>query len=81
MEKPLPNHGVNLPDDEHVQPELVHALHGFAPAVLDIPNNNNGWIEEEPKEDPKMEEEEEEEEEEEMDIKDEMDDPKIIDPY
>nr|GEV03323.1 hypothetical protein [Tanacetum cinerariifolium] len=68
-----------------VQLELVPALHGFAPAVLEIPNNNNGWIEEEPEEDPKMEEEEkeeeEEEEEEEMDIEDEMDDPEIIDPY
>nr|GFD36761.1 hypothetical protein [Tanacetum cinerariifolium] len=51
------------------------------PAVLDIPNNNNGWIEEEPEEDLEMEEEEKEEEEEEMDIKDEMDDPEIIDPY
>nr|GEW10335.1 hypothetical protein [Tanacetum cinerariifolium] len=66
---------------EPVQPELVPALHGFAPAVLDIPNNDNGWIEEEPEEDPEMEEEEEEEEEEEMDIKDGMDDPEIIDPY
>nr|GFD50963.1 hypothetical protein [Tanacetum cinerariifolium] len=69
---------VNLPDDEQVQPKLVHALHGFAPAVLDIPNNNNGWIEEELEEDPEMEEEEEEEE---MDIEDEMDYPEIIDPY
>nr|GFD05604.1 hypothetical protein [Tanacetum cinerariifolium] len=51
----------------------------FAPAVLDIPNNNNGWIEEEPEEDPKIEEGEEEKEE--MDIEDEMDDPEIIDPY
>nr|GEV30861.1 hypothetical protein [Tanacetum cinerariifolium] len=64
-----------------VQPELVPTLHGFTPAVLDIPNNNNGWIEEEPEEDPEMEEEEEEEEKEEMDIEDEMDDPEIIDPY
>nr|GFA56032.1 hypothetical protein [Tanacetum cinerariifolium] len=78
MVNPLPNHVVNLPDDEQVQPEPVPALLGFAPAVLDIPNNNNGWIEEEPEEDPKMEEEEEEEE---MDIEDKMDDPKIIDPY
>nr|GFA30053.1 hypothetical protein [Tanacetum cinerariifolium] len=80
MTNPLSNHGVNLPDDEQVQSELVLALHGFAPAVLDIPNNNNGWIEEEPEEDPEMEEEEEEKEEE-MDIEDEMDDPEIIDPY
>nr|GEY59031.1 hypothetical protein [Tanacetum cinerariifolium] len=80
MANPLSNHGVNLPNDEQVQPELVPALHGFAPAVLDVPNNNNGWIEEEPEEDPEMEEEEEEEEEE-MDIEDEMDDTEIIDPY
>nr|GEY56902.1 reverse transcriptase domain-containing protein [Tanacetum cinerariifolium] len=62
-----------------VQPEPVPALLRFAPAVLDIPNNNNGWIEEEPEEDPEIKEEEEEEEE--MDIEDEMDDPGIIDPY
>nr|GFD38096.1 hypothetical protein [Tanacetum cinerariifolium] len=65
MANPLSNHGVNLPDDEQVQPELVPALHGFAPAVVDIPNNNNGWIEERPEEDPEIEEEDEEEEEEE----------------
>nr|GEV93776.1 hypothetical protein [Tanacetum cinerariifolium] len=82
MANPLLNHSVNLLDDEQVQPEPIPALLGFAPAVLDIPNNNNGWIEEKPEEDPKMEEEEkEEEEEEEMDIEDEMDDPEIIDPY
>nr|GEV61339.1 hypothetical protein [Tanacetum cinerariifolium] len=77
MANPLSNNGVNLLEDEQVQPELVPALHGFAPAVLDIPNNNNGWIKEEPEEDPEMEEEEEEE----MDIEDEMDDPEIIYPY
>nr|GEV58412.1 putative reverse transcriptase domain-containing protein [Tanacetum cinerariifolium] len=83
MANPLSNHGVNLPNDKQVQPELVPALYGFAPAVLDIPNNNNGWIEEEPEEDPeiKEEEKEEEEDEEEMDIEDEMDDLEIIDPY
>nr|GEW82545.1 hypothetical protein [Tanacetum cinerariifolium] len=83
MANPLPNNGVNLPEDEQVQSELVPALHGFAPTVLEIPNNNNGWIEEEPEEDPEIEEEEEEkeEEEEDMDIKDEMDDPEIIYPY
>nr|GEX56775.1 putative reverse transcriptase domain-containing protein [Tanacetum cinerariifolium] len=79
MANPLPNHVVNLLDEEQVQPELVPSLLGFAPAVLEIPNNNNGWIKEEPKEDLKMEEEEEEEEE--MDIKDKMDDPKIFNPY
>nr|GEW75431.1 ribonuclease H-like domain-containing protein [Tanacetum cinerariifolium] len=87
MANPFLNNGVNLPEDEQVQPELVPVLHGFALAVLDIPNNNNGWIKEEPKEDPKMEEEEkeeeekEEEEEEEMDIEDEMDDLEIIYPH
>nr|GEW00034.1 hypothetical protein [Tanacetum cinerariifolium] len=81
MANPLLNHDVNLPDDEQVQPEPVLALLEFIPAVLDIPNNNNGYIEEEPKEDPEMEKEEEEEEEEEMDIEDEMDDPEIINPY
>nr|GEV25428.1 hypothetical protein [Tanacetum cinerariifolium] len=77
MENPLPNHVVNLPDDEQVQPEPVPALLGFAPAILDIPNNNNGWIEEDLKEDPEMEEEEEDE----MEIENEMNDPEIINPY
>nr|GEY27592.1 reverse transcriptase domain-containing protein [Tanacetum cinerariifolium] len=80
MENSLPNHVVNLPDDEQVKPKPVPALLGFTPSVLRIPNNNNWWIEEEPEEDPEMEEEEEEEEEE-MDIKEEMDDPEIINPY
>nr|GEW96158.1 hypothetical protein [Tanacetum cinerariifolium] len=78
MANPLLNHGVNLLGDEQLQHEPVPALLRFAPAVLDIPNSNNRWIEEELKEDPKMEEEEEEEE---MDIEDEMDDPEIIDLY
>nr|GEX77546.1 hypothetical protein [Tanacetum cinerariifolium] len=86
MANPLPNHGMNLPDDEQIQLEFVPALHGFTPAMLNIPNNNNGWIEEEPEKDLEMEEEEEEdpemeEEEEEMDLEDEMDDPEIIYPY
>nr|GEY77928.1 hypothetical protein [Tanacetum cinerariifolium] len=33
---PFPNHVVNLPDDEQVQPEPAPALLGFASAVLDI---------------------------------------------
>nr|GEV45604.1 putative reverse transcriptase domain-containing protein [Tanacetum cinerariifolium] len=79
MVNPLPNHGMNLPDDEQIQPEFVPALHGFAPAMLDIPNNNNRWIEEEPEEDPEIKEEEEQQQE--MDFEDEMDDPEIIYPY
>nr|GEV30326.1 putative reverse transcriptase domain-containing protein [Tanacetum cinerariifolium] len=81
MEDPFPNHVVNLPDDEQVQPEPVPALIRFILAVLEIPNNNNWWIEEEPEEDLEMEEDEEEEEEDEMDIEDEMDVPEIINPY
>nr|GFB38884.1 hypothetical protein [Tanacetum cinerariifolium] len=74
MKNPLLNHVVNLPDDEQVQPKPVPALLEFVPAVLDIPNNNNGWIKEDPKEDPKMEEKE-------MEIEDEMNDSEIINPY
>nr|GFD12951.1 hypothetical protein [Tanacetum cinerariifolium] len=81
MANPLLNHDVNLLDDEQVQLEPVPALLGFTPTVLDIANNNNGWIEEEPNEDLEIEEEEKEEEEEEMDIEDEMDDLEIIDPH
>nr|GEY49831.1 hypothetical protein [Tanacetum cinerariifolium] len=57
----------------------------FALAVEAAPNNVNGWIEEEEKEeDPEMKEEEDlkmKEEEEEMEINDEMDDPKVINLY
>nr|GEV59000.1 putative reverse transcriptase domain-containing protein [Tanacetum cinerariifolium] len=74
MENLLPNHVVNFLDNEQVQPEPVPALLGFAPAVLDIPNNNNGWIKEEPEEHPKMEEEE-------MEIKDKINYLEIINPY
>nr|GEZ63343.1 hypothetical protein [Tanacetum cinerariifolium] len=74
MANPLPNHVVNIPDEEQVQPEPAPALLRFAPAVLDIPNNNNGWIEEDSEEDPEIEEEE-------MEIKDEMNDPEVIYPY
>nr|GEW96182.1 hypothetical protein [Tanacetum cinerariifolium] len=77
MENPLPNHVVNLPDNEQVQPDPVPALLEFAPAVLDILNNNNGWIEKVLEEDPEMKEEEEEE----MKIEDEMNDPEIINTY
>nr|GEY89745.1 reverse transcriptase domain-containing protein [Tanacetum cinerariifolium] len=38
MANPLPNYGVNLPEDEQVQPELIPALHGFAPAMFDRAN-------------------------------------------
>nr|GEV54395.1 hypothetical protein [Tanacetum cinerariifolium] len=35
----------NLPEDEPVQPVHGPSMLGFAPAMLKIPNNNNGWIE------------------------------------
>nr|GEZ97505.1 hypothetical protein [Tanacetum cinerariifolium] len=46
MANPPPNDlNVNLPEDEPVQPEHAPAMLGFAPAMLNIPNNNNEWIE------------------------------------
>nr|GEV43918.1 retrotransposon protein, putative, Ty3-gypsy subclass [Tanacetum cinerariifolium] len=65
MENPLPNHGVNLSDDEQ--------NNGW---IEEEPKKDPEMEEEE-----EEEEGEEEEEEEEMDIEDEMDDPKIIYPY
>nr|GEW32808.1 reverse transcriptase domain-containing protein [Tanacetum cinerariifolium] len=37
MANPLSNHGINLPDDEQVQPEPVPALLRFAPAEGELP--------------------------------------------
>nr|GEY72996.1 hypothetical protein [Tanacetum cinerariifolium] len=46
MANPPPNDlNANLPEDEPVQPEHAHAMLRFVPAMLNIPNNNNGWIE------------------------------------
>nr|GEW71838.1 hypothetical protein [Tanacetum cinerariifolium] len=48
MENPPPNDlNANLSEDEPVQPEHAHAMFGFAPVMLNMPNNNNGWIKEE----------------------------------
>nr|GEV70424.1 reverse transcriptase domain-containing protein [Tanacetum cinerariifolium] len=65
---PPPNDlNANLPEDEPVQPEHAPAMLGFAPAMLNIPNNTNGWIEwdvplggemDEPMVDPRFDEEE-----------------------
>nr|GEZ42780.1 hypothetical protein [Tanacetum cinerariifolium] len=46
MENLPPNElNANLPEDEPVQPEHAPSMLRFAPAMLKIPNNNNGWIE------------------------------------
>nr|GEX30900.1 hypothetical protein [Tanacetum cinerariifolium] len=77
MANPLLNHVINLLDDEQVQPETTPTLLRITLVVLDIPNNNNWWIKEDPEEDLEMEEGEEEE----MEIEDEMNDLEIINPY
>ncbi|GJR46691.1 hypothetical protein Tco_1008840 [Tanacetum coccineum] len=64
-------------------------MHGFAPAMLNIPNNNNGWIEEDDEEEMEAEEDDEEEmeveedDEEEIEVEDNDDenDAEIIYPY
>ncbi|GJS14978.1 putative reverse transcriptase domain-containing protein [Tanacetum coccineum] len=52
---------------------------GFAPAMLNIPNNNDGWIEED--DDEEMEAEEDDEEEMEIEDNDDENDAEIIHPY
>nr|GFA97905.1 hypothetical protein [Tanacetum cinerariifolium] len=81
----------NLPEDEPVQPKPAPAMLGFAPAMLNIQNNNNGWIEEDDEEEMEAEEDDEEEikakDDEEMDddeveVEDnDVDDAEIIYPY
>ncbi|GKE02709.1 hypothetical protein Tco_1390692 [Tanacetum coccineum] len=86
MANPPPNDlNANLPKDEPVQPEHAPIMLGFTPAMLNIPINNNGWIEEddeeemEVEEDDKEEMEAEEDDEEEMEVED--NDDEIIHPY
>nr|GEV36190.1 reverse transcriptase domain-containing protein [Tanacetum cinerariifolium] len=62
MTNPPPNDlNANLPEDEPVQSEHASIMLGFAPAMLNIPNNNNGWIEEDYEEEMEAEEDVEEE--------------------
>ncbi|GJU40593.1 hypothetical protein Tco_1193550 [Tanacetum coccineum] len=88
MENPPPNDlNANLPEDEPVQSEHAPIMLGFAPAMLNIPNNNNGWIEEDDEEEIEAEEDDEEEieaeDDNEMDVKvdDDENDAEIIHPY
>ncbi|GJX20429.1 hypothetical protein Tco_0223106 [Tanacetum coccineum] len=77
----------NLPEDEPVQSEHAPIMLGFAPAMLNIQNNNNGWIEEDDEEEIEAEEDDEEEieaeDDNEMDVKvdDDENDAEIIHPY
>ncbi|GJZ38436.1 hypothetical protein Tco_0584999 [Tanacetum coccineum] len=85
MANPPPNDlNANLLEDEPVQPEHAPIMLGFAPAMLNLPNNNNRWIEEEKDEEEKEVEEEmeaEEDEEIEVEVNDDDNDAQITYPY
>nr|GEV05051.1 hypothetical protein [Tanacetum cinerariifolium] len=51
----------NLFEDEPVQPEHAPIMLGFLPAMLNIQNNNNGWIEEDEEEEMEAKQDDEEE--------------------
>nr|GEW29433.1 reverse transcriptase domain-containing protein [Tanacetum cinerariifolium] len=71
---PPPNDNLNAPEEEPFMDQAHAAFVGFAPQWIgeQIPNNKNGWLEEEP--------EEEEKEDEDMED-DEEDDAEVINPY
>nr|GEY78701.1 hypothetical protein [Tanacetum cinerariifolium] len=73
---PPPNNNPNAPEEEPILDQALAALVGFAPQWIggQIPDNNNGWLEEDPKEEP-----EEEEIENENMVNDEEDEAKIDD--
>nr|GEX07734.1 hypothetical protein [Tanacetum cinerariifolium] len=81
---PPPNNNPNAPKEEPILDQAPAALVGFAPQWIggQIPDNNNGWLEEDPDEDedPKEEPEEEEIEDEDM-VNDEEDNAEVINPY
>nr|GFC82256.1 hypothetical protein [Tanacetum cinerariifolium] len=75
MENVLPpNNNLNAPEEEPILDQAPAALVGFAPQWIgeQIPDNINGWLEEDPKEEPK------EEEENEAMVNDEEDDAEIL---
>ncbi|GJS43777.1 putative reverse transcriptase domain-containing protein [Tanacetum coccineum] len=73
---PPPNNDPNITKEEPILEQAPAAPVGFGQQWIDgqIPNNNNGWLEEDPEEDPEEDEEDEEDpqegddEEEEMEI-------------
>ncbi|GJS73448.1 integrase, catalytic region, zinc finger, CCHC-type containing protein [Tanacetum coccineum] len=70
MANPPPNDlNAKLLEDKPVQPKHAPIMLRFAPAMLNLPNNNNRWIEEEEdEEEMEAEEETEAEEDEEMEV-------------
>nr|GFB38155.1 hypothetical protein [Tanacetum cinerariifolium] len=56
---PPPNNNPNAPEEEPILDQARVALVGFAPQWIggQIPDNNNGWLEEDPKEEPEEEDE------------------------
>nr|GEW15501.1 putative reverse transcriptase domain-containing protein [Tanacetum cinerariifolium] len=72
---PPPNNNLNAPEEEPIMDQAPAALVGFAPQWIgeQIPDNNNGWLEEDPEEEPI------EEEENEAMVNDEEDDAEIAD--
>nr|GEV55019.1 putative reverse transcriptase domain-containing protein [Tanacetum cinerariifolium] len=72
---PPPNNNPNAPEEEPILDQARVSLVGFAPQWIggQIPDNNNGWLEEDPKEEP-------EEEDEDM-VNNEEDDAEVINPY
>nr|GFA29750.1 hypothetical protein [Tanacetum cinerariifolium] len=62
---PPPNNNPNVPEEEPILDQAPAGLVGFAPQWIggQIPNNNNGWLEEDPDEDEEEDPEEEPEEE------------------
>nr|GFB83331.1 hypothetical protein [Tanacetum cinerariifolium] len=83
---PPPNNNPNVPEEEPILDQAPAALVGFVLQWIggQIPDNNNGWLEEDPdedeEEDPEEEPEEEEIEDEDM-VTDEEDDAEVINPY
>nr|GEZ00902.1 putative reverse transcriptase domain-containing protein [Tanacetum cinerariifolium] len=81
---PPPNNKLNVLKEEPIMDQAPAALVGFAPQWIggQIPNNNNGWLEEDPDEDeeenPEEEPEEEEIDDEDM-VNDDEDDAEIAD--